>query len=70
MAAAGRAGDNWAATMKPGDKVYDPQTGYYGVVVRSNGERKALLAYLIKLDNGLERWRRHNKITPVNKPTA
>lgn len=70
MAAVGRTGDDWATAMKPGDKVYDPQTGHYGIVIRSNGERKALLAYLIKLDNGLERWRRRNKIVPVNKPTA
>ena len=53
--------------MKPGDRVYDPHSGQYGVILRSNDARIAQRAYLIKLDNGLERWRRHAKIAPLNK---
>lgn len=53
--------------MKPGDRIYDPHTGQYGVILRSNEARAAQRVYLIKLDDGLERWRRHAKIAPLNK---
>jgi len=53
--------------MKPGDRVYDPHTGQYGVILRGNEARAAQRAYLIKLDLTMERWRRHAKIAPLNK---
>lgn len=53
--------------MKSGDRVYDPHSDQYGVILRSNEARTAQRAYLIKLDDELKRWRRHTKIVPLNK---